>query len=342
MLGRARTDSRTHWKSLRTSREKSPRRRPTGPARRPYATSVAATLSGLGILVFALCLAIAPPASAQVISEPTLPYDRSLYKHWTDHDGDCQDTRQEVLIAESLRPVELDDVGCTVLSGRWRDPYTGFVYSDPSELDIDHLVPLAEAHRSGAHAWDLNMRTEFANDLLRADGLVAVSASVNRSKGDKDPAQWLPPNESFRCEYVRKWVINKFVWGLSMDPTEEHAVRALLQACRNPRDSHGPPNPGEVVAEPGLPSANEGEDGCQDINQADVEALQAVSGIGPAKAQAIVDYIEQHGPFERLEDVVRVDGIGAASLENIRSAGYCVAQPATGRQDSATSDVKRM
>ncbi len=88
-----------------------------------------------------------PPPTAP---SPTVPYDRDLYGGWRDADGDCQDTRQEVLIAESLVPVALDSRGCRVVSGQWLDPYTGQTFTNPSDLDIDHFIPLAEAHRSGA------------------------------------------------------------------------------------------------------------------------------------------------------------------------------------------------
>ena len=137
------------------------------------------------------------------VGAPVIPYDRDLYKHWVDADGDCQDTRQEVLISESLQPVVLDDRGCRVVSGEWLDLYTGQTFTDPSRLDIDHFIPLAEAHRSGSDTWTPEQRQAFANDLTNEHSLIAVSASANRSKGDRDPANWLPPDESFQCEYYK-------------------------------------------------------------------------------------------------------------------------------------------
>ncbi len=155
---------------------------------------------------------------------PTARYDRNLYGSWIDADGDCQDTRQEVLIAESITPVQLDSRGCRVLSGTWLDPFTGQTFTNPGDLDIDHFVPLAEAHASGASQWPRELRSQFSNDLSWPGSLIAVSASANRSKGARDPAQWLPPNEDFRCEYVTNWVLTKAYWRLSMDDAEREAV----------------------------------------------------------------------------------------------------------------------
>ena len=276
-------------------------------------------------------------APGQVSDDSITPYNRSLYQHWNDEDKDCQDTRQEVLIAESQSPVELDDTGCTVVSGQWFDPYTGFSVKNPSELDIDHLVPLAEAHRSGAESWDAQRREAFANNLFHADGLIAVTAAANRSKGDRDPANWLPPNEAYRCEYVRDWVIYKFTWGLFMDEAEELAIRKVLQNCRTGRGSvlstdgvEPPPDPANA------PSGGDG-DGCTNINTASSEPLQTVVGIGPAKARNIIQYIEQHGPFSKLEDLVKVNGIGPATLENIRTANFCVPEETRPKEDMAAT-----
>ena len=156
------------------------------------------------------------------------PYDRDLYGGWIDADGDCQNTRQEVLIEESLIPVELDSRGCRVVSGQWFDAYTGQTFTDPSDLDIDHFIPLAEAHRSGASNWNSQRKRAFANDLSHPGALMAVSRSANSDKQDSDPADWLPPNEDFHCEYVTAWVLAKGYWGLSMDERERQAVYSVL------------------------------------------------------------------------------------------------------------------
>ncbi len=159
------------------------------------------------------------------------PYHRDLYGGWIDADGDCQNTRQEVLIAESLVPAKLENVGCRVISGKWLDFYTGQTFTNPSDLDIDHFIPLAEAHRSGSDGWLPERRRNFANDLSYPGSLVAVSASVNRSKGDRDPSGWLPPNVEFICEYTRNWVNTKGYWGLKMDDAERIKIDSVLEQC---------------------------------------------------------------------------------------------------------------
>jgi len=118
-----------------------------------------------------------------------------------------------------------------VLTRNRYDPFTGNTYTNPSDLDIDHLVPLKEAHISGAHLWTATRREQYANDLSDPDSLIAVSNSANRSKGAKDVAQWLPTNEAFHCEYVKRWVGVKDRWGLNLDRVEADAVETLLLEC---------------------------------------------------------------------------------------------------------------
>jgi len=172
-----------------------------------------------------------PPPQVDPFGNEVIPYNRDLYGGWIDADGDCQDTRQEVLIAESVTQVQLNSAGCRVVSGEWHDPFTGQTFTNPNDLDIDHFVPLAEVHRSGGSNWGSQVRREYANDLSYPGTLIAVSASANRSKGDRDPADWLPPNEDFRCDYVTAWVLVKGYWGLSMDERERIAVYSVLGEC---------------------------------------------------------------------------------------------------------------
>jgi uncharacterized membrane protein YhaH (DUF805 family) len=164
---------------------------------------------------------------AQLRVEPEFPsgYDRDLFGGWRDFDGDGCDTRREVLIAESLTPV-LVGGGCSLSGGQWYSAFDGVSTTDPSSFDIDHFVPLKEAWDSGAHAWDSGTRQRFANDLDYPGSLIAVTAGSNRSKGARDPAEWLPM-PSYRCEYVRTWVEVKLRWNLSADPAEVSAIRSL-------------------------------------------------------------------------------------------------------------------
>ena len=162
----------------------------------------------------------APTRPKSSPSAVPVAYNRKLYGGWIDQDRDCQNTRQEVLIAESTIPVTLDTRGCKVISGKWYDPYTGRVFTTPQSLDIDHFIPLSEVHRSGGHAWTSARRRQYANDLSDPNTLIAVWKSANRSKGDRDPANWLPSNKMYRCKYLKIWVKLKRHWSLSADSAE--------------------------------------------------------------------------------------------------------------------------
>ena len=167
-------------------------------------------------------------------------YDRDAWPHWLDRDGDCLNTREAVLVAESLEAVRRSVDGCGVVSGRWRDPYTGEVFTNPGDLDIDHRVALQEAHDSGGHAWDRARRAAYANDLDDPDTLVAVSAAANRAKGAKGPEEWLPPDSSALCRYVAGWIAVKARWDLSMDERERITVANILANCRAQVAEGGP------------------------------------------------------------------------------------------------------
>jgi len=135
-----------------------------------------------------------------------------------------------VLIAESVTPVTVGG-GCSLSGGEWVSAFDGVRTTDPSTFDVDHFVPLKEAWDSGAHAWDNTRRERFANDLDYAGSLIAVSASSNRSKGASDPAEWLPPNASYHCQYVITWVEVKLRWQLSADAAEVAALRKYGARC---------------------------------------------------------------------------------------------------------------
>jgi hypothetical protein len=163
---------------------------------------------------------------------PHVSYARELWPHWRDADHDCQNTRNEVLIAESLVPVTFADPRhCKVARGRWRCPYTGRVFTDPHELDIDHLVPLAQAHASGGDRWTRRRREAYANDLRDPDHLVAVSRGANRAKGAQAPDTWLPAERASWCWYAAAWKHVKTRWALVMREPERKAVEQLLVRC---------------------------------------------------------------------------------------------------------------
>ncbi len=163
---------------------------------------------------------------SHLVSCPT--YNRDQFGDWVDADGDCQNTRAEVLLRQSITAVTYTDSHhCTVDSGLWVDPYLGDTVYKASELDIDHVVPLAECFRSGAWAWSDSLKKEYANSL-EPGHLLAVSASANRSKGDKDPAAWLPKNSAFIQTYAKLWISVKLHWHLSMQKEEEARLENIL------------------------------------------------------------------------------------------------------------------
>lgn len=186
----------------------------------------------LTFCLFALLSCEPPRVMAPTTGTDLPPYVRDEWGQWIDADKNCRDTRQEVLIAESLVPVTLDERGCRVLTGRWKCPYTGVESTDPRAFDIDHAVSLHEAHDSGGYLWDKARKQAFFNDLSHPYNLVAVSLSTNRSKGDKPPQEWLPPLESARCQYLQAWVKTKRDWGLDVDCDEAKALASLIaQYC---------------------------------------------------------------------------------------------------------------
>ena len=187
---------------------------------------IAAALFGAGVFAYAFW----PETllhGIRIETESSAEYDRYRdYGAWVTKD--CMSTRMTVLRDESdpdqVQIRRRENGTCEVFAGQWLDPYTNTVITVPWVLDIDHLVPLKEAHQSGAYTWPQSKRVEYANYLADEWHLLAVSASENRRKGDKDPAQWLPPNSEFVCTYLANWIRIKRKWDLSMDTAEAAAI----------------------------------------------------------------------------------------------------------------------
>lgn len=183
-------------------------------------------------LLAVLCSCATSETFAGMDCVPIPEYDRSDWGRWVDEDGDCQDTRQEVLIAESVVPVTFEDgKTCRVETGKWVDPYTGEIFTDPGGLDVDHMVALRDAHGSGAYTWSGDKKRQYFNSLENPSHLIAVSASANRSKGSRGPDEWLPPKAGYRCQYIQEWVGVKNQWGLSMSQSEATMVEYMLRIC---------------------------------------------------------------------------------------------------------------
>ena len=178
-----------------------------------------------------------------VAAEHTSGYDRDLFKHWTDEDGDGCDTRREVLLAEAV-VAPTQGSRCSLSDGEWISRYDGLTELGSGRgFDVDHLVPLAEAWESGAHGWSSDRREHYANDLGYEHSLVAVSAGSNRSKGAQDPATWLPPEGGQHCWYAAAWVHVKTRWSLTVDTTEANTLESTLSGCSDSDIDVGLPAP---------------------------------------------------------------------------------------------------
>jgi hypothetical protein len=153
---------------------------------------------------------------------PEAGYDRDKFPHWDSTGGGC-DTRDDILKRDAIR--SRVTVHCTIRAGTWRDPYGGKIRKSPHALDIDHIVPLANAWRSGARRWTRRERERLAND---PGELLAVDLHLNRQKGDDGPEEWLPPRVAFRVSYAVRWIRVKARYRLNVTRAEKETLRRLL------------------------------------------------------------------------------------------------------------------
>ncbi|MFI6055066.1 DUF1524 domain-containing protein [Streptomyces violascens] len=154
-------------------------------------------------------------------------YSRAMFPHWAKQYGEC-DTREVVLQRDGQNVVQDDK--CRAVQGTWHSEYDGKALTAASQVDIDHMVPLAAGWRAGADRWDTARRKQFANDLDHSQ-LIAVSAASNRSKGDQTPDLWKPPLRSYWCTYSRAWIDVKHVYQLNVTEAEKTALREMLDTC---------------------------------------------------------------------------------------------------------------
>ncbi len=172
-------------------------------------------------------LEVAPPAGSMA------GYSRESFEHWSrandfgwEAPDDSCDAREAALIRDG-EDVETGE-GCKVTSGSWYDPYTTQTFTDPQDIDIDHVVPLANAWRSGASSWSDEQRERYAND---PDVLLSVEDNANQQKGDKGPEAWKPPNEAVWCDYAERWIEIKVKYDLSVNEQEKAALEHMLGTC---------------------------------------------------------------------------------------------------------------
>ena len=173
-----------------------------------------------------------PQLTILEVSNSIPDYNRDDWNHWIDENSDCQNTRHEVLIEESQETVTYtSDTYCLVSTGKWFGYYTGQYYYNASELDMDHFIPLKNAHQSGGYNWSSSKKEEFANYRLDPDNLIAVNLSANRSKGAKGPDEWKPTNTDYWCQYAYDWIRIKEFWSLTATQAEWEALVSMIATC---------------------------------------------------------------------------------------------------------------
>jgi len=305
---------------------------PPGPGTtspRPTATSSVPSTTGPA----ALPDTSEPDAGTSVVDQlgvaneaPRSGYDRSLFPHWSDLDGNGCTTRQDMLFASvrGFPQVDLFD-SCVIVEGDWYSVYDGVLHAgQPGDLDVDHVVALAEAWDSGAWAWSEGTRRRFAND---PDNLLVVTASSNRSKSDQDLGEWRPARRDAWCLTADITARIKARYGLSVDPAEARALRDMLAEC----DRSGTVTvPAPPVAAPSVPVVTTAAPvpstappaivpsaPCIDLNTASTSELEEIIHIGPSRAAEIV----RLRPFASVADLDRVSGIGPSRLSDIVDQG---------------------
>jgi hypothetical protein len=169
-------------------------------------------------------------AALKVADESRTGYVRDKFKHWIGAGNGC-DSRKAVIISEAIVKPNVEK-GCVIKGGEWLSIYDNAKVTEAGKLDVDHMVPLAEAWDSGASAWTSAKREMYANDMTDPRHLIAVTGGSNRQKSDRDPAEWVPSNKAYLCEYLTNWVSIKVRWGLSIDKLELAALSTNLKSCK--------------------------------------------------------------------------------------------------------------
>lgn len=173
-------------------------------------------------------------STLKVTDEVRTGYVRTKFKHWITISRPGQtgcDSRKSVIIDEAIVKPAIGK-GCALTGGEWFSIYDNTKVTEAGKLDVDHMVPLAEAWDSGASSWNDLKRQQYANDMVDPRHLIAVTGASNRSKSDQDPSDWLPTNKDYVCTYLANWVEIKVRWQLSVDKKEKDAILTSLKSCK--------------------------------------------------------------------------------------------------------------
>lgn len=166
-------------------------------------------------------LKVARPLSAR-------GYSRKRFQPlWARHKGAC--SVRETVLARDGRKVRRN-AACHPVKGRWYSPYDGKWLKSEKYVDVDHVVPLSYAWRSGAKRWSQAKRRAFANDLTRPE-LLTVSHSANIAKGGQGPQSWRPPRRAYWCRYATSWITVKRHYRLFVTRNERAALLNMLRTC---------------------------------------------------------------------------------------------------------------
>ena len=235
------------------------------------------------------------------------PYDRSEFPHWDDEDGDGMNTRLEIL--------SLEKVGNVGWYSRWDGEwYAGEGGLSAPRFDIDHIVSLKEAWRSGADEWSTSDKDTFADDMLN---LTAVTASSNRSKGAKDASEWLPSEASGKCYLLIRVIQVKTKWSLSIDQDEYTALKELTESCgpvipdipSPPPDLSSSASTPTPTASPAQPSSGYGSQFYQTADGSDIDIYDA-NGNGDINCGELPSVAKPVIVISPGSDPYRLDGDG--------------------------------
>ena len=235
------------------------------------------------------------------------PYDRSEFPHWDDEDGDGMNTRLEIL--------SLEKVGNVGWYSRWDGEwYAGEGGLSAPRFDIDHIVSLKEAWRSGADEWSTSDKDTFADDMLN---LTAVTASSNRSKGAKDASEWLPSEASGKCYLLIRVIQVKTKWSLSIDQDEYTALKELTESCgpdipdipSPPPDLSSSASTPTPTASPAQPSSGYGNQFYQTADGSDIDIYDA-NGNGDINCGELPSAAKPVLVISPRSDPYRLDGDG--------------------------------
>lgn len=178
----------------------------------------------------------------KVADAQNVAYNRSDWKHWINV-RNCWTVREQVLADEAVpgslvlkdsagKPTANLATACSITSGKWVDPYGGKTYTNPNDLDIDHMVPLGYVAQHGGQSWDSAKKQSYANDLNYAGHLKAVAKGENRAKSDKGPGNWKPSDKNGWCVYAQDWVNISSTWNISVAANDASALKEMLATCK--------------------------------------------------------------------------------------------------------------